>query len=72
MRIRFAVVGCANSDSIEHAGSLGGGERVAVVLLPQLEDRVGRRIVLAARALRDLLARLRDDERRASGPSISR
>ena len=38
-------------------------QRVAIVLHPEIENRVGRRIVLAARARRDLLARLRGDER---------
>ena len=47
------------------------GERIAVVLHPQVEDRVRRRIVLAPRALRDLLSRLRGDESRARADSAS-
>ncbi len=61
-RMRFAAVGLRTS-VVTDAGSDGGAsKRVAVVLHPQVEQRVRRRIVLAARALRHLLRRLRGDE----------
>jgi len=51
---------------------VGSEERIAVVLLPQLEDRVGRRVVLAARLPRHLLARLRDTMPFSDRPSGGR
>src|SRR6185369_12639560 len=53
-RIRFAAVGLASNPSMAAASPACGA-------LPQLDDRVRRRIVLAPRAARDLLARLRGD-----------
>src|SRR2546422_11412393 len=43
-------------------GIAGSAERVAVILLPKLENRVRRRILLALRLSRDLPAGLRDNK----------
>ena len=50
--------------------TIGNDQRIAVETLEQFEDRVRRRIVLAARALGDLLTRLRSDD--STRPRIQR
>ena len=71
MRIRLRVVGCSNSALIEQVGIVRSEERIAVVLLPGVEDRVGRRVVLAPRLFRDLLAAPGVRRRTCNGPSNS-
>ena len=60
--MRFDAVGVGSSDGIDAGSDAGAAQRIAVVLHEELEDRVRRGIVIAARALRDLLLRLRRDE----------
>ena len=74
MRIRFRAVSPSTSVAIDAGVAARRRERVAVVLLPQLEDRVGRRVVLAAGAPRDLFARharRRSAQRRRSASAIA-